>query len=184
MNEVSFVDDEILKNSKKDIGGWVLPIRECEANFENSKKLLNYVFKSDSKIREINFSRKRERARILVFNFSGDRDPKSLLESFVDCEFDALVLVPFDSTKETLSTREHVVTEYEFRQLKLIETVWKELNAEGSQIFQFVSINNFLRWLLSEKEYGIDILITGSLYLVGDFLYKASLLDMAKKLGK
>lgn len=117
---------------------------------------------------------------ILVFNCTGERNPGRLLATLVDMAnvFDYIIFCPTDSSKVSLqrSTRHD---DKEYQKLSKMVDAWNKIIEEQKiekkhQVFICPSINHFLKWLWvnGNPNQQTQVLVTGSLYLVGDFLQK------------
>ena len=116
-----------------------------------------------------------EHKKILVFNYTGPRDPKKLLASLAksDCVFDTVIFCPTDSLKSSLSKNSSGLSKQEEDKLLLLEKTWLELTSDHEQkVIIKNSINDVLEYLWDMKSQRVSILITGSIYLIGDFSRK------------
>lgn len=123
---------------------------------------------------------------ILVFQFTGNRNPKELLEPLAQGErqvFDHVVFCPMDSEKTSL-TRRSKLDEKEREKLEDLKEAWDQISTKhhghSEHILICDSINHVFEWLwhLSStsqhqcQPVDIRVLVTGSVYLVGDFMRK------------
>lgn len=115
--------------------------------------------------------------KILVFNTTGDRDSKKLLNILrSQNKFDCVCFVPNISTVENSNRKDIQTTHNINQQLERAEmhnTNWKSLCRAENQCCNsnvFSSILEAFEYI--QKEYGnnykeIDVLVTGSLHLIG-----------------
>eukprot|EP00818_Percolomonas_sp_WS_P009589 CAMPEP_0117435650 /NCGR_PEP_ID=MMETSP0759-20121206/591_1 /TAXON_ID=63605 /ORGANISM="Percolomonas cosmopolitus, Strain WS" /LENGTH=568 /DNA_ID=CAMNT_0005227205 /DNA_START=233 /DNA_END=1939 /DNA_ORIENTATION=- len=120
--------------------------------------------------------------RYLVFNYTGGRDANQLLEPFIKKRefFDRVFFVPTDSSHFSFS-KVHELSDSDREQLENLQQVW----ADNSSSKIFTRINTLLEDLFSpnnSSEYHRErhIFVTGSMYLVGDFLRKLSALKQSR----
>lgn len=116
-------------------------------------------------------SNENEPLRYLVFNFTGGRDAQNLLHPLLKKKefFTQSHFVPTDSSHFSFSKVSELFKQQQ-KQLESIQQIW----GESESTIQY-SINNTLKYFFKppykrEKH----IFVTGSLYLVGDFLRKLS----------
>lgn len=115
---------------------------------------------------ELHHLTKKDVKTILVFNYTEPRDPMKLMIPLLEFNFDLIVLCPIQSMKESLT--KNVKTSKS--QLEKLITL-KENLKEDQRIVVAENIDQFVEWTLKTQK-NVDILITGSLYLVGDFKLK------------
>jgi folylpolyglutamate synthase len=103
---------------------------------------------------------------ILVFNYTPPRDPEKLLESILKIgKFDLIVFCPLESAKTSLFNSSKP-SDAEIEKLKKLTKSLNSLNFNVESV-ESPSLNHFLCWTFSQKN--LNILVTGSFYLVGDF---------------
>ena len=134
--------------------------------------------------------------RILVFNMASERDCKKMLEALHSCDFDIAIFVPnFVSINTDASSDHRNFTISEDKQIShshRLKNLWMEIHNENDRCYavNFKCIQDVINWLESGstcskemlpfyppsllKADQIQVLITGSLHLVGGFL---SILD-------
>ncbi|KAL0484847.1 Folylpolyglutamate synthase, partial [Acrasis kona] len=130
----------------------------------------NFVIKSDAK--------KGRKINVLVFNFTGTRDASTLLIplSRKGHLFDAVIFCPNDSDKDSLlssTVNNTELSEPQKKKLSHNKQVWDEACKERTQSMVHSSINQAIQWISEEYCHDhVRVLVTGSLYLVGDTLRK------------
>ncbi|VDK47770.1 unnamed protein product [Anisakis simplex] len=115
--------------------------------------------------------------RILLFHCTGDRKPESLLPHLVDCNFDIALFCPtrLRSTLDISSDHSNFNQDQKEQYLRSEENMimWKKLNDESAHAEHFDCIEKAIRRIDSlhnEKQRNIEVLVTGSLHLVGGVL--------------
>jgi folylpolyglutamate synthase len=104
---------------------------------------------------------------ILVFNYTPPREPAKLLESVLKIgKFDLIVFCPLESAKTSLFNSSKP-SDAEIGKLKKLTNALNSLNFKVPESVESPSLNHFLSWAFSQKN--LNILVTGSFYLVGDF---------------
>lgn len=115
--------------------------------------------------------------RVLVFHCTADRSPESLLPFLKDCGFDAAVFCPaqvyptIDEHSDQTNYNQSRIEE--MLKVKRNSLVWKTVSLKTSVTKEFDCISKAFEWLESFKkthETGVEVLVTGSLHLVGGFL--------------
>jgi folylpolyglutamate synthase len=121
-----------------------------------------------------NVQEKSGHVRVLIFNFTGMREPAQLLHPLAQKKdlFDYVIFCPNDSDKDSLKLKKKTLDEQQLQKLNAIKTCWDEMTDGNSLILP--SINDCLKllWEISEKTEKVSVLVTGSFYLVGDTLRK------------
>jgi folylpolyglutamate synthase len=106
------------------------------------------------------------KAKVLVFNFTPPRDPSKLIIPLKKEHFDLVVFCPMESSKVSLEGTHPNKAQCD----KLKELCIYYQDVKDTRTLVADSIEEFLDWTRSTKD--IDVFITGSLYLVGDFIKK------------
>ncbi|XP_065575477.1 folylpolyglutamate synthase, mitochondrial-like isoform X1 [Artemia franciscana] len=146
-------------------------LTECSIWFSKTSKILT---ESADALRE-------KILKVLVFNATGDRSPKLLLSCLVEHDWDYVilttnVLVPDQSCSSDI-TNFQVSRESQLRRLEQNKVAWMELqNTEPAKsstlVFEYIS--DVLSWISEKERNGhfeqIQVLVTGSLHLVGGLL--------------
>ncbi|KAF0976487.1 hypothetical protein FDP41_004386 [Naegleria fowleri] len=144
----------------------------------------NYYFSSDNEENASLTSERRRQAqnaattsthkKILVFNFTGPRDPKKLLAPLSKSKdlFDYVIFCPTDSVKNSLNKHHTTISKQEEEKLNLLRQTWCDLTNKSDNILLFHSINEVLEFLWDMKSEKVSVLATGSIYLIGDFSRK------------
>lgn len=101
---------------------------------------------------------------ILVFNYTEPRDPLKLLIPLMKFKFDLIILCPIESMKDSLIKNVKVSKNQQDKLKNLKE------NLKDDRIIVPENIDQFLEWVFKQNDK--NLLVTGSLYLVGDFKKK------------
>ncbi|OQV17340.1 Folylpolyglutamate synthase, mitochondrial [Hypsibius exemplaris] len=122
--------------------------------------------------------------RILLFNSTADRKPEDLLRPLVECSFDYALFCPNIIGKTVTATSDvanlTVNADQQLERCNVQEKIWRDLadstGAEGGRdcsTLCFASVTNAFRWIDEmERQNGVEVevLVTGSLHLVGAML--------------
>jgi folylpolyglutamate synthase/dihydrofolate synthase len=117
---------------------------------------------------------------ILVFNYTGTRQAKDLLEPLISEShlFNYVIFLPMDSQKISLSKRKVSSEDTDTTDPQTLELrdLWIELSNirnnsnKKQEVMVMDSISTFIEWVFHRGH--ARVLVTGSFYLVGDFLRK------------
>ncbi|EFC36896.1 folylpolyglutamate synthetase [Naegleria gruberi] len=116
----------------------------------------------------------KDHKKVLVFNYTGVRDPRKLLASLTTSKeyFDYVIFCPTDSQKNSLVNKSTGMSKAESEKLNNLKKLWIELTGDESKVSIFNSINQVLDFVWDMKSQQVSVLVTGSLYLIGDFSRK------------
>ncbi|CAI4221706.1 unnamed protein product [Auanema sp. JU1783] len=115
----------------------------------------------------------RNRRRILVFQCTADRNPLTLLSYLNEHSFDyalfspTIITVSQDKCSDISNFNQS--TSDQLARSNLCAQIWHDQGNKGSEVFDCVS--SLVEWLNEKsKEDDLDVLVTGSLHLVGGVL--------------
>ncbi|MFH4983640.1 hypothetical protein AB6A40_010349 [Gnathostoma spinigerum] len=115
--------------------------------------------------------------RVLLFHCTADRTPDSLLPYFKSAGFDIAVFCParlnsiVDPSSDQANFNSNENSEVE--KVNASECVWRKVNGKSSTVKRFSCITeafNYITSLSKQETRKIEVLVTGSLHLIGGVL--------------
>ncbi|XP_044258827.1 folylpolyglutamate synthase, mitochondrial-like isoform X2 [Tribolium madens] len=124
--------------------------------------------------KDITKSSKKKKA--LMFNVTGDRCAENLLKQLQTCHFDAVLFVSNSATRCRPDNSNHASSDELLEKCHQHKKLWLKLEEENLRTNQickaFLTVDEALDFLINQDQF--DLLITGSIHLVGSVL---SLID-------
>ncbi|KAL9646427.1 hypothetical protein ABK040_006425 [Willaertia magna] len=182
-----FVDSLDSKSQNIQENGYIEVEESSDEEIEHLKKNFTIQRREDitnlANLKYGNLSSNNE-TNILVFNYTGVRDPRKLLVSLAKSKerFNYIVFCPTDSQKTSLLKPKTALSVEDQKKLNNLKQIWEELTGMNSDnILIIPSINQVLEWLWQMESKQVSVLVTGSIYLIGDFCRKLCKIQSTQK---